>query len=114
MNHDRFAAEILRPYVREEVTWVVAHHGVFQLYYSGQYTQRNPNTREKFSNDPFYKSCVDFCERWDQNSFDPDYRADSLDSFRALVEVVFARPPFDPEHLCIGEIHGLPQLSICD
>src|SRR3954468_74373 len=26
-NHDRFAAEILRPFLREECTWVVEHHG---------------------------------------------------------------------------------------
>ncbi len=32
-NHDRFAAEILRPFLREEVTWVVEHHGIFQMHY---------------------------------------------------------------------------------
>ena len=30
-NHDRFAAEIVRPFVREECTWVVEHHGAFQM-----------------------------------------------------------------------------------
>ena len=27
-NHDRFAAEILRPYMREEVVWTVEHHAL--------------------------------------------------------------------------------------
>ncbi|MEM8664979.1 MAG: HD domain-containing protein, partial [Pseudomonadota bacterium] len=32
-KHDEFAAAILRPFVREQCTWVVAHHGLFQRYY---------------------------------------------------------------------------------
>jgi hypothetical protein len=32
-NHDRFAAEILRPFIREECAWVVEHHGAFQMIY---------------------------------------------------------------------------------
>jgi len=31
MNHSDFAAAILKPYVREEVHWVMALHGVFQM-----------------------------------------------------------------------------------
>ena len=32
-NHDRLSAEIIRPYVRWEVTWTVEHHGIFQMFY---------------------------------------------------------------------------------
>jgi len=108
MNHDRFAAEILRPFLREEVTWVVAHHGAFQLVYSGEFTGRDPSTREQFSELPYYQSCVDFCERWDQRSFDPGYANDPLDSFRDEINTIFARTPSDPGHLCAGEVVGLP------
>ena len=108
MNHDRFAAEILRPFLREEVTWVVAHHGAFQLLYSGEFTGRDPNTREQFSDSPYYQSCVDFCERWDQSSFDPGYANDPLDSFRDGINTIFARTPFDPSYLRVGEVVGLP------
>ena len=31
LNHSQLAAAIIRPYVREEVTWIIEHHGVFQL-----------------------------------------------------------------------------------
>ena len=31
-NHSQMAAAIIRPYVREEVTWIIEHHGVFQIY----------------------------------------------------------------------------------
>ena len=30
LNHDSLAAAILKPYVREECTWAVQHHGIFQ------------------------------------------------------------------------------------
>jgi predicted HD phosphohydrolase len=32
-NHSQLAAAILRPYVPEEVTWVVNMHGIFQQHY---------------------------------------------------------------------------------
>ena len=36
-NHADVAAAILRPYVREEVHWIVRHHYAFQLYNYGHY-----------------------------------------------------------------------------
>ncbi|MEZ5537409.1 MAG: HD domain-containing protein [Thiolinea sp.] len=40
-NHDRMAAEIIRPFVREDVTWVIEHHGIFQMiYYAHHYEGR--------------------------------------------------------------------------
>ena len=33
MNHSEFAAALLKPYVRDEVHWVIAHHGLFQMAY---------------------------------------------------------------------------------
>ena len=83
MNHDRFAAEILRPFLREEVTWVVAHPrrvpvGVLRVNSLAEIHPRVNSSVEL----PYYQSCVDFCERWDQRSFDPGYANDPLDSFR--------------------------------
>ena len=47
MNHSNFAAALLKPYVREEVHWVVAHHGVFQMLYYAHYLGINPNARDR-------------------------------------------------------------------
>lgn len=107
-NHDRFAAEILRPFLREEVTWVVEHHAAFQMVYFAHHYGWNPNERERFKDSPYYQSCVDFCERWDQSSFDPNYEMDSLESFRPAVQRVFDRKPYDPAVLRPGECLGLP------
>ena len=32
-NHDEYAATVLKPFVREQVTWCVQTHGDFQLIY---------------------------------------------------------------------------------
>jgi predicted HD phosphohydrolase len=107
-NHDKFAAEILRPYVREECTWVVAHHGTFQMVYYLHHYGGDPNQRQQFKNHPSYQACVDFCERWDQSSFDPDYQQKPLGFFEPMVREVFSRKPHDPAHLRAGECPGLP------
>jgi predicted HD phosphohydrolase len=107
-NHDRFAAEILRPFLREEVTWVVEHHGIFQMYYYAHHYGWDRELRQKHADSPYYRSCVDFCERWDQSSFDPDYPTDPLESFAGEVREVFARRAYDPELVQAGVVKGLP------
>jgi len=107
-NHDRFAAEILRPFVREEVAWVVEHHGAFQMVYYAHHYGWDRELREKYADSPYYQSCVDFCERWDQSSFDPDYPTDPLESFADAVREVFARKAYDPAVVQAGVVRGLP------
>ena len=107
-NHDKFAAEILRPYMREEVVWTVEHHGIFQMYYYAQHYGWDPELRERYRDDPYYESCRDFCERWDQSSFDPDYPTDPLESFRDEVRAVFARKAYDPEVTRPSVVVGVP------
>jgi predicted HD phosphohydrolase len=108
-NHDRFAAEMLRPFVREECAWVVEHHGSFQMvYYAHHYEGWNREEREKYRDNPYYESCVGFCERWDQSSFDPSYDYEPLEHFAPLVHAVFARHPYAPEVIRPGQRLGLP------
>ncbi|GMG83135.1 HD domain-containing protein [Paralimibaculum aggregatum] len=107
-NHDRMAAEILRPFVREEVAWVVEHHGLFQTYYYAHHYGRDPEERQRFAGHPCFRSCADFCERWDQSSFDPDYPTEPLESFAEAVREVFARKAYDPAVIRAGEVLGLP------
>ena len=110
-NHDKFAAEIMRPFMRDEVVWVVEHHGVFQMYYYAHHYGWDRELREKYKDSPYYQSCVDFCERWDQSSFDPDYQMDPLESFENEVRTVFARKAYDPEVQKTGAVYGLPPLN---
>lgn len=110
-NHDRFAAEILRPFLREECTWVVEHHGAFQLVYYAHHYGWDPDERERHKDNRYYQSCVDFCERWDQSSFDPDYRSEPLERFEPLVREVFARKAYDPAVIRPGVVLGLPAVA---
>jgi predicted HD phosphohydrolase len=95
-NHSQLAAAIVRPYVRPEVTWVLAHHGAFQLYYYGHHVGLERHARERFRDHPWYRSCVYFCERYDQKAFDPNYPTRPLAHFEPLVYRIFRRAPFDP------------------
>ena len=46
INHSQLAAAIIRPYVRSEVSWIIEHHGVFQMYYYGDAMGVDKNARE--------------------------------------------------------------------
>lgn len=101
-NHDELAAAILKPFVREQCTWVCAHHADFQLVYYGHHIGADPLKRERHRASPYFDDAVAFCERWDQASFDPAYDTLSLDAFAPLVREVFARKPYDPAVLRPG------------
>ena len=92
MNHSEFAASLLKPYVREEVHWVIAHHGLFQMAYYAHHLGKDPHARERYRDHPYYDICVRFCEQWDQASFDPDFPTQPLSHFEPLVTEIFTEP----------------------
>jgi len=107
LNHDRFSAEVIRPFVRWEVTWTVEHHGIFQMLYYGHHYGWDRNARERFRDHPCFTTCAAFCERWDQSSFDPDYPSKPLEHFEPMVREVFLRKAYDPDVIRDGEVLGL-------
>ncbi|WP_137701622.1 HD domain-containing protein [Marimonas lutisalis] len=103
-NHDEYAAAILRPFVREQVAWCVQTHADFQmLYYGDKVPGGNPHKRDRHAGHMYFDDCAEFCERWDQASFDPDYDDLPLDFFVPMVREVFDRTPYDPAVLRAGE-----------
>ena len=101
-NHDEYAAAILRPFVREQCAWVVEKHGDFQRLYYAHHVGGNKDSRDKYRGQPYFDDCAQFCELWDQNSFDPDYKTLPLEFFRPMVEQVFARRAYDAGHVQPG------------
>jgi predicted HD phosphohydrolase len=97
-NHAEFAASILRPYVRPEVSWIVAQHGLFQNYYYVHHLGGDRNARDRYRDHPWYQACAHFCATWDQCSFDPDYATAPLEEFAPLVRRIFSRTPHDPRY----------------
>ena len=96
-THGQVAAEIIRPFVKEEVYWVVRNHGIFQMHYNKSLTVEERNSRDQYKDHPYYQSAVDFCEKWDQCSFDPEFSHLSLTFFKPLIQRVFSRKPFANE-----------------
>ncbi len=91
-NHGQFAAAMLRPYVSDENHWIIAHHGIFQGYYYFHHYDRDRHTRDRFKDNPYFESCLRFCERWDQCAFDPDYDTLPLGTFEPMVRRLFTEP----------------------
>ena len=92
-NHSEIAAALLAPYISEKNHWIIKHHGIFQGYYWFQFIGGDRNARSKYRDHEHYEACVEFCERWDQPSFDPDYNALPLEHFEPLVRKLFAKEP---------------------
>jgi len=102
-NHDEYAAAILKPFVREQVTWVVEKHGDFQRLYYAHHVGGNRHARDRFKGHAYYDDCAEFCEMWDQSSFDPAYPTMKVEDFAPLVREVFARTAYDPAVIRAGE-----------
>lgn len=92
-NHSAVAAALLAPYVSEKNHWIVKHHGLFQGYYWFQSIGLDINARDQYRDHEHYAACVEFCARWDQPSFDPDYDTHPLSHFEPLVRELFSRDP---------------------
>ncbi|MFK4495989.1 putative HD phosphohydrolase [Bradyrhizobium japonicum] len=96
-NHSELAADILQPYVSRTTHWIVKHHGLFQTYYYNHHLGKDRNARDQFRGHPAFQATVDFCHRWDQMSFDPNYDTLPLEAFEPAVRRVFARPAWSAE-----------------
>lgn len=93
-NHPRIAAEILRPYVRQDVYHMVAHHQDFQGRWYYEHLGMDPNLRERHVGQPWYELAEQFADVWDQKAFDPDYQSETLEHFEPMVVRVFALPTY--------------------
>lgn len=93
-NHSQLAASILRPYVSERNYWMIEHHGIFQGYYYFHHLGMDRNERDKYRGHPHFQHTADFCHKYDQNSFDPNYDTAPIEVFEPMVQRLFARPPF--------------------
>ena len=93
-NHSAFAAAVLKPYVSEKTHWIVEKHGLFQLYYYAHHLGYDKNERVKYKGHKYYKDTIDFCENWDQKSFDPNFKSLTLKDFEPFVKKIFSRTPY--------------------
>ena len=94
LNHSEYAAAIIKPYVSEKTHWIIEKHGIFQMYYYAHHLGGNKNEREKFKGHKYYIDTINFCENWDQKSFDPNFKSLALKDFEPYVKKIFNRTPY--------------------
>jgi len=91
-NHPKIAAEMLRPYVSEEIYRVIAAHQDFQGRHYYGYFDLDPEARAQYQGEPWYELAERFADEWDQTSFDPNYPTLPLEHFESMVRDLFAHP----------------------
>jgi predicted HD phosphohydrolase len=91
-NHPGIAAEILKPYVRDEVYFMIKAHQDFQGKHYYHHFGGNPDAREKYEGEPWFELAARFADEWDQVAFDPDGEYLPLEHFEPAVRAVFAAP----------------------
>ncbi|MGI8755907.1 MAG: HD domain-containing protein [Acidimicrobiales bacterium] len=93
-NHPNIAAEILKPYVRQEIYLAIKVHQDFQGRHYYDHFGGDVNARDKYEGEAFYDMAAQFADEWDQVAFDPDGPYESLEHFAPLVREVFAKPQY--------------------
>jgi predicted HD phosphohydrolase len=93
-THGEMMGAVLRPYVRPEVCWIVKHHGLFQAFYYAHHSGGDRDARERYRGHEWFDACAEFCERYDQNCFDPAYESLPIEHFEPMVRRVFAEPRY--------------------
>ena len=88
-NHPAIAAAIVKPFVSEANHWMVEHHGIFQGYYFWHHIGLDQNAREAYRGNPHWEHTEEFCAKYDQVAFDPEYRSESLEYFEPLIRATF-------------------------
>lgn len=91
-NHGPIAAEMLKPYVAEDIYHAVYWHQEFQGRYYFEHLGKDPDGRERFRGEAWYAFAEQLVDEWDAPAFDPGFAADSLDSFEPEVTRVFSNP----------------------
>jgi len=91
-NHGAIAAEILKPYVREDVYFMIKNHQDFQGKHYYHHFGGDPNARDQYEGQPWFDLAAQFADDWDQIAFDPAYDTLPLEHFEPKVRAVFGTP----------------------
>lgn len=91
-NHPDVGAAIIKPFVPEEYRWICEQHGIFQGYYYFHHLGMDREMREHYRGHPHFEACAEFCEKYDQAAFDPNYDTAPLSFFEPMVQSVMSTP----------------------
>ena len=91
-NHGPIAAEMLKPYVSEDIYHAIYWHQHFQGRYYFKHLGLDPEARQRFAGESWYDFAVRLVDDWDAPAFDPGFEADPLESFEPEVTRIFSSP----------------------
>ena len=107
------AGSLLRPYISPKNYWILTHHEIFQAYYYGDAMNIDKNTRDRFKDQPYYGACEEFCGRWDETAFDPDYESLPLTEFEPMLVKILSRTPYIQPGLLNDQLNGAKAALNC-
>lgn len=91
LNHDRVAAELLKPFVSEPVYHVVRTHQDFQSRYWAPHFGTRAVDTDRYRSEPWYDQAITFSVEWDQVAFDASLPPLKLEAFEPLVRARLGR-----------------------
>jgi predicted HD phosphohydrolase len=95
-NHGQVAAEMLRPFISDDLYWMVKMHGLFQKENFVQHRHWGSGVLdamlEPYRDHPAFEMTRRFCRDYDAPSFDAEYDSMTVDEFVPIVRQVFQRP----------------------
>jgi predicted HD phosphohydrolase len=91
-NHPDIAAAIIKPFVSEELLWIVQHHGIFQGVNFFHHIGLDRNMRDKFEGHEHFAATEEFIDKYDCPAFDPEYDSLPLEFFEPMVMRMFEKP----------------------
>ena len=91
-NHPDIAAAILKPFVSEELHWIVQHHGIFQGVNFFHHLGLDRDMREQFRGHEHFAATEEFIDKYDCPAFDPEYDSLPLEFFEPMVVRLFQYP----------------------
>lgn len=93
-NHGAISAEMIKPYVRDDVYQSIRNHQDFQgRHYYGHFGAPT-DLRDQFKDESWFALCEEFTDDWDQQAFDPDYDTLPLEHFEPLIRKMTAAAKF--------------------
>jgi len=91
LNHGEVIASVLHPFISDANHWMLLHHPLFQTYFYGSHVGIDPNGRDAYRDHPHFARTAEFCARYDEVSFDPDYPSEPLSTFEPMLRRVLTK-----------------------
>jgi len=93
-THGEMVGAVLKPFISEEICWIVQHHGIFQMYHYAHLAGGDRNARDRYAGHRYFDACAEFCEKYDENCFDPEFESLPLEHFAPMVRRVMSEPRY--------------------